>query len=49
MGNKKSIPNRYMNDDHVDSDIPSDLGDDQWGEIPRYWYQKHLEAMDKEK
>lgn len=35
--------------DDIDPDLPSEIGDDQWGEIPKYWYQKHVEAVNKEK
>ena len=48
MGNKKGRSSPYRYDD-LYSEIPSEIGDDQWGEIPRYQYQKHLEALNKEK
>ena len=38
MGNKKSLPNLYNMEDAADSDLPSEIGEDQWGEIPKYWY-----------
>ena len=47
LGKKKS-PGKY-NLEGQESDLPSEIGDDHWGEIPLYWHRKNEEAKQRER
>jgi len=45
MGNKRS-PGKYEVDNES---LPSDMGDDLWGEIPKFQHQRYLQDLKKQK